>query len=495
MQPRLDFDRASAQKQLRVSPPPATLYAELRASLAAPAALRDQPDAPCELLLQAVWQHQRLLRDKLRTLDGRPVFILHPGFLNREAGPDFRGAILRLGDGPVLEGDIEVDLKPSHWRHHRHAGNPAYSRVILHVVWSAESADASGLPTVVLEGVLDSPVAQLAHWLSQEPPGGRSGIPPGRCSAPLARLADDALERLLDQAALFRLQSRAEQFAARARAEGWTQSLWEGLFRALGYKHNTWPMLRLAELRSLWHRPGATRLELEARLLGIAGLLPADGTPARPAGARHLRSLWDVWWRDRDEFEVYCLPAGLWRLGGGRPTNHPQRRLALAAWWSSQPELPRELRQWCRGSAKSTDARISLSRLLIPPATGFWARHLTLGSAATTRAVQLLGTERVTDLAANAILPWLWAAAQAGGREPMRREVERRYLKWPRAADNAVLKLARARLLGGASRRLPPRLASQQGVHQIVKDYCNPSNSICEGCRFPEVARRFSASQ
>lgn len=466
----------------------------LRSTLEATAALQDQPDTPSEPLLQAVWQHQRLRRDKLRTLDGRPLFILHPGFLNREAGPDFRGAMIRLADGPVLEGDIEVDLRPAHWRHHRHADNPEYRQVILHVVWSASGPDGSGLPTLVLEDALDSPLADLARWLNQEPAVGATGIPPGRCSAPLAQLDDEALERLLDEAALFRLQSRAEHFAARARADGWAQALWEGLFRALGYKHNTWPMLRLAELRSLWQQPGTSPLELEARLMGIAGLLPADGPSTRQAGGRHLRALWDVWWRERGEFEEHCLPAGLWRLGGVRPANHPQRRLALAAWWASQPDLPRDLRQWCRGTADLPDVREALERLLIAPATGFWSRHLTLRSAARPRAVQLIGAERVTDLAANAILPWLWAVAQAGGRERMCREVERRYLEWPRAADNAVLKLARARLLGSTSRRLPPRLASQQGLHQIVKDYCDQSNSVCEGCRFPTVARQFGST-
>jgi hypothetical protein len=54
-----------------------------------------------------------------------------------------------------------------------------------------------------------------------------------------------------------------------------------------------------------------------------------------------------------------------------------------------------------------------------------------------------------------------------------------------------VLKVARQRLLGSRRRALPRGMAMQQGLHQIVQDFCNHSNSLCDGCRFPELARRF----
>lgn len=42
-----------------------------------------------EYLLQVAWHYQRLLRGRLKTLDGKSVRVLHPGFKNHEAGPDF----------------------------------------------------------------------------------------------------------------------------------------------------------------------------------------------------------------------------------------------------------------------------------------------------------------------------------------------------------------------------------------------------------------------
>ena len=89
---------------------------------------------------------------------------------------------------------------------------------------------------------------------------------------------------LLRQAARVRLEAKAAQFSARARHAGWEQALWEGLFRALGYKHNAWPMQNLAESRPLWSRGAKSPLAFQARLLGIGGLLPMELSRLRAGG-------------------------------------------------------------------------------------------------------------------------------------------------------------------------------------------------------------------
>ena len=94
----------------------------------------EKPDqTPPEALLQQAWLYQRLLQDKLHTTDGRRVRVLHPGFWNKEPGPDFRKAVLQIGGEPAVVGDVEIDLVPAGWEHHSHAGNPAYRDVVMHV--------------------------------------------------------------------------------------------------------------------------------------------------------------------------------------------------------------------------------------------------------------------------------------------------------------------------------------------------------------------------
>jgi hypothetical protein len=103
----------------------------------------------------------------------------------------------------------------------------------------------------------------------------------------------------------------------------------------------------------------------------------------------------------------------------------------------------------------------------------------------------LIGTTRVTDLAINVVLPWLWTRAVEGKNENLREEIERRYFVWPAAEDNSVLRLARQRLLSRSSPKLFRHAAQQQGLMQIVRDFCDHSNAICDQCSFPELVREF----
>ena len=110
-------------------------YAVWRARRRAVNELRDENSAPPEKLLQAVWQHQRIKRDRLKTSDGKIIRVLHPGFASVEGGPDFQGAIIQMGGESPRSGDVEIDLRSAGWRAHGHEKNKNFQNVILHVVW------------------------------------------------------------------------------------------------------------------------------------------------------------------------------------------------------------------------------------------------------------------------------------------------------------------------------------------------------------------------
>ena len=137
-----------------MTPAPASFYAQWRVRCGVVPVLREDHESPPERLLQAIWQHQRLLRDQLKTLDGQPVRILHPGFRSAEGGPDFRGAVAQVGDGPPRSGDVEVDLRASGWRAHGHDRNPAFKNVILHVKISADAISPSTTLTQIRAAAL-----------------------------------------------------------------------------------------------------------------------------------------------------------------------------------------------------------------------------------------------------------------------------------------------------------------------------------------------------
>lgn len=471
-------------------------YARWRERRPRLAAFREPESTPPESLLQTVWQHQRVLREQLVTLDGRSVRILHPGFLNREGGPDFRGAVVQFDNELPRSGDVEVDLELAGWRAHGHDKNPNFKNVILHVIWKAApgaSSKNSTPPAIALAEKLDASLTELNFWLNSEEAESLPEILRGKCSAPLAELPGEKLRELLSQAAQVRFHGKAAQFQARARHVGWEQTLWEGIFKALGYKHNAWPMQCLAETRARWFAPQSSPLELQARLLGVAGLLPAELTRAQASADGYLRSVWDHWWREREEFSDCALPRALWRFHGQRPANHPQRRIALAAHWLADNTLPAKLERWCAKKFSDREAAPALFEALQIAPDSFWSWHWTIHSPRLEKAQPLLGVARVTDLAVNVILPWLWIRAFEGKNAPLQREIENRFNAWPAAEDNSVLKLARQRLLGNAGRRALRTAAEQQGLIQIVRDFCDHSNAVCDQCRFPQLLSDFIA--
>ena len=479
----------------KVPPVLASFYAQWRVRSGVVSVLHEDRDSPPERLLQTIWLHQRLLREQLKTLDGAPVRILHPGFPSLEGGPDFRGAVVQIGDEPPRTGDVEVDLRSSGWHAHGHDRNPAFEKVILHVIWEGERPAAGAPPTLVLRQGLDAPLGELSLWLGGEAAQTLPEDLRGECCAPLRAVDPARLLDLLHQAALVRLQSKAAQFQARARQVGWEQSLWEGLFRALGYKHNGWAMQRLAELRPRWQTPKTQPLTLQARLFGISGLLPMELTRSPHGSDNYVRRVWDQWWRERDEFSDCILPRTLWQLHGSRPANHPQRRVALASRWAMTDDLPRQLQRWCARELPDAALGDSLLETLQVEPDDYWSWHCTFRSPRLKKAQPLLGATRVTDLAVNVILPWLWMRAAEGKNASLQRALERRYFAWSPAEDNAVLRLARQRLLGAASPRALTGAAAQQGLIQIVRDFCDHSNAICERCKLPELVKDWTMQQ
>ena len=480
-------------------------YAAWRASRREAGALQDAGARPPEKLLQSIWQQQRLRRDQLKTADGQAVRVLHPGFISVEGGPDFRGAVLKFGDGPAVSGDVEIDVQSGGWHAHGHHQNPHFKSVILHVVWDEAKPNPDVPAVLALKTMLDAPIADLADALENE-----AGLPDsqrGKCCAPLQELSEAQLVELLHAAARVRFHGRVAAIRARAQNAGWEQVLWENLFRALGYKHNVWPMQNLAETRAAWAPEAGSTLEIQARLLGVSGLLPGELTRAQKISDTFLRHAWDFWWRERDGLAGCTLPRAVWKFHGLRPANHPQRRLALAAHWLAEKNLVTKIEDWAlkNFSAPLTPALSpprgegekllhSLQEIFQVERDEFWSWHWTFKSPRLAKPQPLLGSARVTDLAVNVVLPWLWTRAAEGKNEQLQHELERRFFAWPAAEDNSVLKLARQRLLGTVAKgRVLKTAAAQQGLMQIVRDFCGHSNAICDACRFPELVRGWQA--
>ena len=95
--------------------------------------LKDMPDFN-EDLLQLIWQNKLFKPIPLITKSGIEIQILKPGDLNKDSGPDFFNAKIRIAD-LILVGNIEIHIKTSDWLKHKHQNDKAYDNIILHAVY------------------------------------------------------------------------------------------------------------------------------------------------------------------------------------------------------------------------------------------------------------------------------------------------------------------------------------------------------------------------
>src|SRR6476661_2965272 len=107
----------------------ATRYSELRDSARVQErALFPALRTPSELELQARWFAGDFGRSFTSTT-GDEIEIVQFGTWNREAGPDFSDAAIRINGDGISRGSIEFDLTDQSWETHGHAINPAFDEI------------------------------------------------------------------------------------------------------------------------------------------------------------------------------------------------------------------------------------------------------------------------------------------------------------------------------------------------------------------------------
>jgi len=426
-----------------------------------------------ELELQARWFAGEFGR-KFQTLTGEDVEIVQFGFWNHEAGPDFQDAAIRVAGGPVMKGAIEIDLLDRNWELHGHATNPAFDNAILHIFlersgleFFARTSVHRNVPQVQLDlsalGAVGSGVVPLAYA--------------GRCVAPLRNLAAERITVILDGAAKFRLQQKANRLRQRIEAHGREEVLFQAIAEALGYKHNRLPFTLLTQRLPLSFLR-KHREDSEALLFGVAGFLDAPDVDAMRKPTRtYLRSLWDRWWKYREQFSRLVLPPKLWKTSGARPMNHPHRRLGA---------LVSLVRQWKTVSSLSTNCNAAAAWTSFLTSLGhhFWNCHYTLAAESTKISAALIGGTRAAEILANVIYP---LAVNDG------HEVWDDYKTLRAELSNQAARIAAARLFAGdpRQREFLRTLTGQQGLLQVYEDFCLRDLSDCASCPLPEQLRRW----
>ncbi|MCS7063804.1 MAG: DUF2851 family protein [Methylacidiphilales bacterium] len=438
-----------------------------------------------------VWDEQRVqrvwfegwLKQPLETVEGGRLWVVQPGFWRRGAGPDFQKAAVRFPDGSVRCGDVEVDLKPENWTAHEHDENAEYDNVIVHAVWEAgrggyftSTKSFTYVPQVVMRTQLAIDEMTLWSVLDEGSPEGWPMSVPGACRREFEQLGRERLVAVLRSAGLYRLRRKGVRFYWRVRAVGGLQTLWEALARGMGYHENVVAFTALAQCARIEE---VSKLEGEAReafLWGMADLLPENATSIRDEeGKRYLKKLWSQWWMMRGEKMGRVLPRDLWVRRGGRPWNHPLRRLAGLCALSYRLEAIYEAIEGC-------DEKRFIENIVGREDYSFWMRRVSWWGRKLDKAYPLIGRARAVELLVNVFWPWaVWGKDLGGFSEEL---LESRLLRL-RCGWNHKTRIVYDRIVPPSiGRECLGNALMQQGLLQIYEDYCVRDASACASCPF-----------
>lgn len=414
-----------------------------------------------EAFLQYLWRH-RLLSGSLATSEGQPVTVISPGTQNTDAGPDFENAQLSIG-GVRWAGSVEVHVRSSDWLSHNHSADPAYSNVILHVVYEHDANirthSGSSLPTVELK-----PYIPVSLWHRYEslmnPTAGTIA-----CADHLAQMPQFETSSWLERLVVERLQRKSSAVSQMLKENkgSWETTCYWLVAYYLGGRPNAFPFELLAKSTPLplLARYKDDPLRIEALLMGQAGLLDGYFSDDFP---RLLQSEYEIL---RKGHSLSPLSPHLWKFFRMRPTSFPTVRISQFA------SLVASSRSLFSRLLEADDVK-KLSSFFAVSASDYWTDHYQFDRLSDPSAKHV-GKMLIDSLIINAWVPLLFVYGKQHGRDDLCERAVGLLRQMKPESNNIVRQWV--------SCGLKPRdAADSQALLQLHNSYCDVHR--CLDCRF-----------
>lgn len=349
-----------------------------------------------ELLLQFIWKYKLFDSSDLRTTGGEKVAITRCGTENRDAGPDFLNAKIKIGD-TLWAGNVELHLKSSGWKAHNHQKDAAYKNVVLHVVYEDDgerAIDNSGqsIPTLVLKDKINPATIERYEQLMKN----KTWV---ACESFLPEIDSFVLSQWKERLLIERLEQKVSFIHELLAKTGndWEQVMFEMLARYFGASVNKEAFEQLAKTVSvkIWSHYVGDLHKIEALLFGQAGYLEEDLEEDYPKKLRqeykYLKRLHQLPSPKKSMFKLLRL----------RPANFPTLRLAqLAAFLNKDAKLFSKL--------LAVKTAQEVSQLFETTPSDYWKTHYLFDK--TSDGVKWrLGKQSKNTLAINVVAPLLFA--------------------------------------------------------------------------------------
>ena len=390
-----------------------------------------------EIILHYIWEHCLWAGFDQYTTDGKKVEILSVGEHNRDAGPDYSHARIRI-DGHEWVGNIEIHVCASDWTKHHHHLDKAYDNIILHVVRTADKPIYNSKGELIPQCELNYPSDK--DYLSALFESAQ------RMDSAIARIG--CAEQLLHDPRLLTEGWRKTLLCKRLECKrasitrlleitkgSWEHALYISLARNFGFHTNSVPFEELAinTPLSCLQKHRNSLFQLTALLLGQAGLVQEP----------ELQKEYDFL---RVKFGLTPLEGSIWKHARLRPQNSPELRIRQFAQLMHQSEN-------LLSKILDTDDLKELEVLF---------------------AVPQMGKSSVDILLINTVIPYKYAYALHQN-NPVKAEQAMRLMEKIPAENNTIVR--QWRVLGQEVKNA----ADTQALLHLYQNYCQHHECInCE---------------
>ncbi len=423
-----------------------------------------------EQLLHYVWKHRLFPSQQLMTTDGREVEVIDTGLHNRNSGPDFFNAKVKIG-GTLWVGNVEIHLKSSDWYAHGHQTDGAYDNVVLHVCQTVNADVRNSRGDLLPQLQLDIPPSVAAHY---EELLRSDQLPP--CHPIIPQLSRLTVHSWLSALQTERLEQQTVAIDRRAQLLNgdWEAACFVTMARNFGFGINgdafeAWAMN--LSLRAAGHHRD-NLFQLEALFLGQAGLLDEQAIPEAHREEALREGYFDQLQREyrflAHKFSLQAIDAKLWRFLRLRPQNFPHIRIVqLAGLYHRQSATLSQLL-----SCRTTD---DIKRMFTVGVTPYWESHSTFGAPAATAATKQLSASSLRLLTINTVVPMFFAY----GRHRMNEawcDHAFSLLEQLKAEDNHITRMWQQCGIKAET------ASDSQALIQLKRQYCDRRD--CLRCRF-----------
>jgi hypothetical protein len=422
-----------------------------------------------EQLLHYTWKHKLYPLKELTTSDGQRVEIVDPGLHNRNAGPDFFNAKIRIGS-TMWVGNVEIHDKSSDWYQHGHDKDSRYDNVVLHVAAELDTEVMKSNGEYVPQLQLSVPDDVLTHYDELQK---TDEYPP--CYKVIPHLSALIIHSWMAALQTERLEQKTE--AIRKRAElcngSWEDAYFVTLARNYGFGINGEVFEQWAyniPLNAVAHHRDDL-FQIEAIFMGQAGLLELDSIPEYyqkdALNDGYFAKLRNEYQYLAHKFSMKPIDFKLWRFLRLRPQNFPHIRISQLAnlYYQQKAGLSQLI------ECETLD---ELKQVLKSQVTPYWETHYTFGSTSP-KNEKHLSYGSINLLMINTAIPMLFAYGRHTSKEVLCDKAFD-FLEQLKAENNHIIRMWQQ--VG-----LPVKTAGDsQALIQLKKEYCDKKE--CLRCRF-----------